>query len=77
MDILPKNSTELVEVIDNEICVSHRTIAQFTNNQEKNITEMISKYKNHIEDFGVIPFKTDKPIKGSNGGETNSYLLPK
>lgn len=68
MEILPKNSTELVEVIENEICVSHRTIAQFTNNQEKNIAEMIAKYKSHIEEFGVIPFKTDKPTKGSNGG---------
>lgn len=68
METIPKNSTELVEVIDNEICVSHRTIAQFTNNQEKNLAEMIAKYKSHIEEFGVIPFKTDKPTKGSNGG---------
>ncbi len=69
MKILPKNSTELVEVIDNEICVSHRTIAKFTNNQDKNIAEMIAKYKSHIEEFGTVPFKTE----GLNG--TKSYKI--
>lgn len=69
MEILPKNSTELVELIDNEICVSHRTIAQFTKNQDKNIVEMIAKYKSHIEEFGAVPFKTE----GLNG--TKSYKI--
>ena len=76
MSIIPNNPKNLVEVIDNEIRVSHRVIATNTNNQDKNISEMISKYKSDIEEFGRLPFKTEaiKNSKNKVNHQITHYL---
>ncbi|MCG3680258.1 Rha family transcriptional regulator [Aliarcobacter butzleri] len=56
----------LVQVIGNELKVSHRDIAVGTNNQAKNIVELINKYKNKFERFGEIE-KDIEIIKAGNG----------
>lgn len=50
---------KLLEVIDNEPRVSHRVVAQNTNNNQKNINEMIRKYEADFMEFGQVPFKTE------------------
>lgn len=47
---------DIVFIENNEIVVSHRDIAKFTNIQQKNIVEMITKYEYEIKEFGRPPF---------------------
>lgn len=38
--------------------------------------ELIEKYKNELESFGVLRFQTAKPMKGTKGGAPETiYLL--
>lgn len=50
---------DIVFIENNEIVVSHRDIAKFTNIQQKNIVEMITKYEYEIKEFGRLAFKTE------------------
>jgi len=52
-------SLSLVELINNEPRVSHRVIAKTTEVKQKNIIELIQKYKSKLESFGQLMFKTE------------------
>lgn len=47
----------LIETIENEFRVSHRVIAEQTDNQEKSILDLVTRNKNHFGDFGQLRFK--------------------
>ncbi|WP_428738674.1 Rha family transcriptional regulator [Sulfurimonas sp.] len=66
----------LISIKDKEIVASHRDIALGTDNTAQHIKELIDKYKNDFEEFGVIRFETEKPLKSSTGGrpEITYYL---
>lgn len=70
----------LIQVIDNEPRVSHRDVAEYTDNQQKNIVELIAKYRVEFEEFGVVPFKTEgvseeKLKENPDAKPTKTYYL--
>ncbi len=50
---------ELITIVENEPRVSHRVVAEQTENQQKNVNELIKKYHDEFEEFGRVPFKTE------------------
>jgi len=50
---------ELIKVVENEPRVSHRVIAENTNNNQKNVNEIIRKYEDDFKQFGTLPFQTE------------------
>ncbi len=50
---------ELITIVENEPRVSHRVVAEQTENQQKNVNELIKKYHDDFEEFGGVPFKTE------------------
>jgi phage regulator Rha-like protein len=69
-------NTELLEMVDNEPRISHRVIAEYTNTKQKNIVELIGKYKVKFEEFGHLPFKTES-VRNSAGAlnEQKTFYL--
>jgi phage regulator Rha-like protein len=63
----------LIEIRENQPVVSHRVIAEFTDNKAKNIVELIQTHKNSLEMFGVIPFETEK--LNNTGRPVETYFL--
>lgn len=65
-----------IEEIDGEPRVDSRLVAEGLGVEHKHTLEMIRKYEPRFERYGVVPFQTAKPPKGSNGGrpETVCYL---
>lgn len=56
--------------------ISHLEIANQTGVDKRNLKELIEKYKNELESFGVLRFETAKPMKGTKGGAPETiYLL--
>ena len=47
-----------LKILDNEIRISHRIIAENTKIQQKNVIELINKYQDKLITFGQLPFKT-------------------
>ena len=67
----------LLENIENEFRVSHRVVAGQTDNLAKNIFELINKYKIDFDEFGYLPFKTEKTTNTDlgNGRPSKTYYL--
>jgi phage regulator Rha-like protein len=67
---------QIVEIINNKPVISHRVIADNTDNQQKNVVELISKYYDELKSFGDLPFKTET-VKNSVGAinEKKIYFL--
>ncbi len=56
--MIDKNfSTELIEMIDGELYVSHRIIAEHTDNLPKSVLDLITRNIDDFEEFGVLRFK--------------------
>lgn len=66
----------LIENIENEFRVSHRVVAEQTDNQEVAISNLINKYKNEFGEFGMLHFKNEA-IKNSKNkvNELKTYYL--
>ncbi len=64
------------EILENEIRINHRIIAENTQIQQKNIIELINKYQNELATFGQLPFKTES-VKNTAGAinQTKTYYL--
>ena len=45
---------KLIELKKNDIFTNSKVIADGTNNQHKNVKELIVKYQTDIEDFGTL-----------------------
>jgi phage regulator Rha-like protein len=69
------HNTDLVEIFDNEARISHRVIAKYTEVQQKNIVELITKYQDKMELFGAIPFKTEVLKAGKGTTKSKTFFL--
>lgn len=69
---------DLIEIrdIDGEPRIDSRIISEKLGVEHKHTVEMLRRYQSRLEKYGVLPFETAKPQKGSNGGrpETIVYL---
>jgi len=65
---------QLITIQENQPKVSHRVIASNTENEAKNILELISRYKADFEAFGIVTFKTEKLNSGAGRGKITHYL---
>jgi len=65
----------LIEIVEDEARVSHRVVAQNTENQQKNIAELIHKYRDDFEEFGRCPFKTETLETKGGVQEAKTYYL--
>ncbi|QOX68233.1 phage regulatory protein [Levilactobacillus brevis] len=54
--------------VDAEPFTTGDVIAKYAGIARKSVNELIRRYKDDLEDFGVLPFEMAKPIKGSLGG---------
>ncbi|AEB72315.1 Rha family transcriptional regulator [Lentilactobacillus buchneri] len=43
-------------------------IAKYAGSSHKTVNELIRRYKNDLEELGVLPFSMELPLKGSKGG---------
>jgi phage regulator Rha-like protein len=73
---MQKNSNIKILEISGEPRISHRIIADNTQNQQKNVAELIHKYMEKLELFGMVPFETEA-IKNSKNkvNEQKTYFL--
>ncbi len=55
--------------------VDSRVIAEQLGVQHKNTIALTEKHTRHFEKFGVVPFQTDKPSKGTAGGRPERFAL--
>jgi phage regulator Rha-like protein len=69
---------KIVEMSNEEPVVSHRLIAESTDNKEKSILDIITRYKEHFEEFGCILFSDLKSLNkndDSRGRPAKTYYL--
>jgi phage regulator Rha-like protein len=74
-----------VEATDNEVFdflqvgeefrIDSRVIAPGLGIEHKSFLETLRTYQAQIEHFGVMPFETAKPPKGSSGGRPETYVM--
>jgi len=67
---------ELIKIVENEPRVSHRVIAENTNNNQKNVNEIIRKYEDDFKQFGILPFETEKLKMVQVGVKKPHYSKP-
>lgn len=67
----------LIEKIENEFRVSHRVVAEQTDNQEVAISNLINKYISEFKEFGIVHFKNEKTTNTDlgNGRPSKTYYL--
>ncbi|EJF07525.1 Phage regulatory protein Rha (Phage_pRha) [Thiovulum sp. ES] len=70
------SNTNLIEIIDNELRISHRIIAKQTENKEETISRLIRNYHEKLELFGQVGFKI-QTVKNSAGAinEQKTFYL--
>jgi phage regulator Rha-like protein len=66
----------IIELIDDELRISHRVVAEKTENQEVSIRNLINKYRKQFESLGKVYFKNEA-IKNSKNrvNEKVTYFL--
>ncbi len=69
-------NTNIIELIENEPRISHRVIAEQTENQEESISRLIRDNLTDLEDFGHLGFEI-RTVKNSVGAinEQKTYFL--
>ncbi|WP_439854036.1 Rha family transcriptional regulator [Pseudomonas yamanorum] len=55
--------------------VDSRQLAEQLGNQHKNALALIERYLAKFEEFGVVPFQTEKPLAGTAGGRPERLAL--
>lgn len=65
----------LIENIENEFRVSHRVIAEQTDNQEIAIRNLVNKYILEFKDFGTVHFKNEGLVNNGKGDQPKTYYL--
>lgn len=55
--------------------VDSRLLAEQLENKHKNAMALIDRYLAKFEDFGVVPFQTEKPLAGTAGGRPERFAL--
>lgn len=64
-----------LENIEGEPRVDSRLISAQLNVKHINSMELIRDYLSDFEEFGVVRFKTEKPLKGTPGGRPQKFAL--
>ena len=59
----------------NEPRVDSRQIAKQLGTKHKNPIALIERYLAKFEEFGVVPFQTEKPLAGTAGGRPERFAL--
>jgi phage regulator Rha-like protein len=74
--VYSNSNTTFVETIDNELVVSHRVIAEQTNNKVLSVQKLITENISELEEFGKVRFKL-KVVRNSKNrvNEEKSYFL--
>jgi phage regulator Rha-like protein len=69
-------SFELVEIIENEALISHKIIAERTQNLEVSVRNLINKHIKSFETFGMVHFKNEaiKNAKNKINEQKTFYL---
>lgn len=55
--------------------VDSRLLAEQLDNKHKNSMALIERYLAKFEEFGVVPFQTEKPLAGTTGGRPERLAL--
>lgn len=55
--------------------VDSRLLAKQLENKHKNSMALIDRYLAKFEEFGVVPFQTEKPLAGTAGGRPERFAL--
>jgi phage regulator Rha-like protein len=63
--VIVNNNSNIIEFIKNEPRVSHRVIAEHTQNKQKSILDLITRYLKDFQEFGEVEFND---LKSLNGG---------
>lgn len=58
-----------------EARVDSRLLAEQLDNKHKNSMALIERYLAKFEEFGVVPFQTEKPGAGTAGGRPERFAL--
>jgi phage regulator Rha-like protein len=76
VSMMQNHNTNLIELLENELRISHIKIAEQTENKPKSILDLITKNKYDLEEFGQLRFKI-ATVKNSVGAEneTKIYFL--
>jgi len=67
---------EIIQIVEDEPMVSHRVIAEFTDNEYKSIKNLIVKHKDSLETFGDVSFKKECPSEVKLKQKTNPDYRP-
>lgn len=68
------NTIVLIQVGD-EPRVDSRQLAEQLGTKHKNPMALIERYLTKFEEFGVVPFQTEKPLAGTAGGRPERFAL--
>lgn len=55
--------------------VDSRLLAEQLENKHKNSMALIDRYLAKFQEFGVVPFQTEKPLAGTAGGRPERFAL--
>ncbi|MCS7729602.1 Rha family transcriptional regulator, partial [Pseudomonas aeruginosa] len=69
--------TDVIQLVQSagEARVDSRVIAERLGVKHKNTIALIEKHTKHFARFGVVPFQTEKPSKGTHGGRPEKFSL--
>ena len=59
---------ELIEIFENEPRISHKVIAEKTENKEISVRNLINKHRQYLEKFGSVGFKNEVNKQNNQGG---------
>jgi phage regulator Rha-like protein len=69
------STTTLLEIIENEPRISHRLIAEQTDNSQVSIRKLIDKHTDKLELFGRVSFEMTTQETAGGKQETKTYYL--
>ena len=69
--------TNIVELMDGEPRVSHRIIAEQTDNSQVSIRKLIDKYSANLELFGNLSFKMTSLERSTKTGVSRGFVEEK
>ncbi|WP_066219010.1 Rha family transcriptional regulator [Aliarcobacter cryaerophilus] len=65
----------LITIVNEEMTVSHRVVAEQTANQEKSIRNTILKFIDDFKIFGTVHFKNEGIVNNGKGEQPKTYFL--
>jgi phage regulator Rha-like protein len=67
--------TNIIELVDEELTISHKIIAEKTDNKPKSILDLITRNINDFEEFGALRFKIVELPAGKGTTRSKIYFL--